>query len=64
MTPQTNAASPASPGGTVVLALGHEPVAEATLAAPVAGTYHVLVTATAASGSYRLALVSSQDVAL
>jgi len=52
-----------APDGTVVLALGHEAVAEATLAAPVAGKYHMLVTATAASGSYRLALGSSQDVA-
>jgi hypothetical protein len=45
-----------APDGTLVLALGHDPVSEATLHATVAGKYRVLVTATAASGSYRLTL--------
>jgi hypothetical protein len=45
------------PDGAVVLALGHDPVCEARLCAAVRGKYHVLVTATNASGSYQLALV-------
>jgi hypothetical protein len=46
-----------APDGALVLALGHDPVSEATLRATVAGKYRVLVTATAASGSYRITLV-------
>ncbi len=46
-----------APDGSLVLALGHEPACEGSLVASVTGTYHVLVTATEAAGSYQLALV-------
>ena len=45
-----------NPDGTLALALGHAPVVDAILKASVAGKYHILVTATAASGSYELSL--------
>ena len=47
-----------APDGTLVLALGRDPVCEATLHATVAGKYRVLVTATGASGSYQLSLAA------
>ena len=47
-----------APDGTVVRALGHDSVSQATLWATVAGKYHVLVTATGASGSYQLSLAA------